>query len=159
MLGRMMPALQIRTSRRPNSLTALSTKVAQSDGLETSTGTERARPPAARISAAAESESALVRALVTTAAPASATPFAIARPRPRPEPVTTATLPERLKRASDMASVLVVRRFAIQDRLHFRQMILRQVRVVEPLLRRGLRDGIRRDAQRAVAGIAGHQGL
>src|SRR5690349_5587132 len=94
----MIPALHARISRRPNSVTDLAISAAHCEGSATSAGTAIERPPAARISAAADSASVAVRELVTTAAPASAMPLAIARPKPRPEPVTTATFPERLNR-------------------------------------------------------------
>ena len=81
------PALFTRMSRPPSAATVRSTRSGNTPMSFTSAVQAKARPPAASISAATRSISAVVRAVTATAAPASAKPRAIASPMPRPPPV------------------------------------------------------------------------
>src|SRR5262249_23549228 len=99
-LSSVTPALLTRTSMGPSVRSASVTAARIPSALVTSSGIARARPPAASISAATDTISALARAAQATLAPASAKARAMARPRPRLAPVTNAVRPSREKRRS-----------------------------------------------------------
>src|SRR6266496_93442 len=87
------PALLMRMSTRPSSLTVRSTRARPCSGRETSPSRATALPPAFVISATTASSGALRRPDSTTWAPSAANMSAVARPIPVPPPVTIATFP------------------------------------------------------------------
>src|SRR6478736_1986727 len=99
-----MPALLTRTSMRPNSSYAASTRASISFHRPTWQTCASARRPARRTSAAASSQASCLRLATTTSAPACASVRTIARPRPRVPPVTSATRPVRSNRSYGAAT-------------------------------------------------------
>src|ERR1700687_2262970 len=87
------PALLMRMSTRPSSLTVHSTSARPCSGLETSPSRAAALPPAFVISATTDSSGALRRPDTTTWAPSAASMIAVERPIPVPPPVTIAIFP------------------------------------------------------------------
>src|SRR5882762_11613829 len=87
------PALLMRMSTRPRSLTVRSTSDRPCSGSETSPSRATALPPAFVISATTASSGALRRPDTTTWAPSAASMSAVERPIPVPPPVTIAIFP------------------------------------------------------------------
>src|SRR5271168_5186442 len=90
-----VPALLMRMSMRPNSLTAVSATARMLAGSFTSQPKARVRTPIFCSSSAACWQRSFLRAQSTRLAPISAKPSAIWRPRPTEPPVMTATRPVR----------------------------------------------------------------
>src|SRR3990172_7594751 len=102
--SRLMPALLIRMSNRPNSPTAASAILWTSTRSVTSPTTAAARPPASRTSPAACSNGPASRSPSTTQAPSWPKRSAVARPMPLPAPVIQATFPSSFMSSSSPAA-------------------------------------------------------
>jgi hypothetical protein len=98
--SRLIPALLIRMSSRPNVRVTSCTIRSQSAFFVTSPGSTSAFAPAARISPATASSPSVFASLIATVAPSRANRRAVAAPIPLAAPVTSAILSRSFTRAS-----------------------------------------------------------
>ena len=106
--GSVSAALLWRTSRRPNSRTAIATIAATWSSSLTSASMASARPPSSVMARATRSASAPRMSSTRTDAPSAAKSCAVASPMPDPPPVTIATLPSTRPIARTLANHLRV---------------------------------------------------
>src|SRR5882672_3955358 len=117
------PALLIKMSTRPCSLTTHSARARPWGGLATSASRATAWPPAFLISATTASRGGRRRPVTTTCAPSAASISAVERPMPVPPPVTIATFPSSFPilllspRPHGLFEVVHARRAAVADNL------------------------------------------